>query len=137
MIYFTFCILNSESKAVYYFNGERLNIVIPLPLGGKSRDEINFPFVLNTPYMYVPMLGLELFSMEISIPDLVIPERLSLSVPLFGKAEVSALMKSNLYDMAASAAAGKDIVETPSYSAKFDVTGTSPLDILSFKIEGI
>lgn len=75
--------------------------------------------------------------MEIPVPELVVPESLTLSVPLFGKAEVSALLKSNLYDMEASMAAGKDVVETPSYSAKFDVKGTSPLDILSMKIEGI
>merc|ERR1712142_126701 len=65
-----------------------------------------------------------------------VPESMTLSVPLFGKAEVSAEVKCNLYDLEISAAAGKDVVETPSYSAKFDMTGTSPLDILSFKIEG-
>lgn len=75
--------------------------------------------------------------MEIPIPELFVPESLTLSIPLFGKAELSTLMKSNLYDMEASMAAGKDVVETPSYSAKFDVKGTSPLDILSIKIEGI
>lgn len=75
--------------------------------------------------------------MEIPIPELVVPESLTLSIPLFGKAEVSTMMKTNLYDMEASMAAGKDVVETPSYSAKFDVKGTSPIDILSMKIEGI
>lgn len=76
-------------------------------------------------------------SIEIPIPELFVPESLTLSVPLFGKAEVSTLMKSNLYDMEASMAAGKDVAEIPSYSAKFNVKGTSPLDILSVKIEGI
>ncbi|KAM8725601.1 apolipoprotein B-100-like [Acanthopagrus schlegelii] len=128
--------LNAEAKAIYHFNNERLTIAIPLPLGGKSTEELNFPPALTTPSVSLPNFGLEIVSMEIPIPELVVPERISLSIPLFGKAEVSTLMKSNLYDMEASMAAGKDVVETPSYSAKFDVKGTSPIDILSVKIEG-
>lgn len=134
---FDFSVCNSEAKAVYHFNHERFTMAIPLPLGGKSREELNFPPALTTPHVSLPQFGVEIVSMEIPIPNLVVPESLTLSIPLFGKAEVSTLMKSNLYDMKASMAAGKDVVETPSYSAKFDVTGTSPLDILSIKIEGI
>uniref|UniRef100_A0A0F8C306 Apolipoprotein B-100 n=1 Tax=Larimichthys crocea TaxID=215358 RepID=A0A0F8C306_LARCR len=129
--------LNTEAKAVYTFNNERFTIAIPLPLGGKSTEELNFPPALTTPHVSLQQFGLEIVSMEIPIPDLVVPESLTLSIPLFGKTEVSALMRCNLYDMEASMAAGKDFVETPSYSAKFDVKGTSPLDILSMKIEGI
>ncbi|XP_040920908.1 apolipoprotein B-100-like [Toxotes jaculatrix] len=128
--------LNTEAKAVYYFNNERFTIAIPLPLGGKSTEELNFPPALTTPSMSLPQFGLEIVSMEIPIPELVVPESLTLSIPLFGKAEVSTLIRSNLYEMEASMAAGKDVVETPSYSAMFDVKGTSPLDILSVKIEG-
>ncbi|KAK9531435.1 hypothetical protein VZT92_010861 [Zoarces viviparus] len=128
--------LNTETKAVYYFNNEHFTINIPLLLGGKSTEELHFPPALTTPAVSLPQFGLEIVSMEIPIPDLVVPESFTLSIPLFGKAEVSTLMKSNLYDMEASMAAGKDVVETPSYSAKFDVTGTSPLDILSINIKG-
>ncbi|XP_054474008.1 apolipoprotein Bb, tandem duplicate 1 [Anoplopoma fimbria] len=128
--------LNTETKAVYYFNNEHFNIAIPLLLGGKSTEELNFPPALTTPSLSLPQFGLEIASMEIPIPELVVPESFTLSIPLFGKAEVSTLMKSNLYDMEASMAAGKDIVETPSYSAMFDVKGTSPLDILSINIKG-
>ncbi|XP_054474150.1 apolipoprotein B-100-like [Anoplopoma fimbria] len=128
--------LNTEAKAVYYFNNEHFNIAIPLLLGGKSTEELNFPPALTTPSLSLPQFGLEIASMEIPIPELVVPESFTLSIPLFGKAEVSTLMKSNLYDMEASMAAGKDIVETPSYSAMFDVKGTSPLDILSINIKG-
>ncbi|XP_041661447.1 apolipoprotein B-100-like [Cheilinus undulatus] len=128
--------LNTEAKAVYYFNNERFTISLPLPLGGKSTEELNFPPALTTPAISLPQWGLEIVSVEIPIPELVVPESLTLAIPLFGKAEVSALMKSNLYNMEASVAAGKDVVETPSYSAKFDVTGTSPIDVLSVKIEG-
>lgn len=122
--------------AVYHFNNERFTIAIPLPLGGKSTTEMRFPPVLTTPYLYLPGLGLEIVSMEIPIPELVVPESLTMSVPLFGKVEFSTLMKSNLYNMEASMAAGKDVVETPSYSATFNVKGTSPVDILSMKMEG-
>lgn len=83
--------------------------------------------------MSVPQLGFEIASVEIPIPELVVPEGLSLSIPLFSKAEVSTLVRSNLYDMEASMAVEKD---TPSYSAMFGVKGTSPLDILSIKIDG-
>ncbi|XP_074472222.1 apolipoprotein B-100-like [Sebastes fasciatus] len=128
--------LKTEAKVVYHFNNERFTIAIPLLLGGKSTEELNFPPALTTPSVSLPQFGLEIVSMEIPIPEFVVPESLTLSIPLFGKAEVSTLMKSNLYDMEASMAAGKDVVETPSYSAKFDVKGTSPLDIFSIKVEG-
>uniref|UniRef100_A0A667ZJC5 Vitellogenin domain-containing protein n=1 Tax=Myripristis murdjan TaxID=586833 RepID=A0A667ZJC5_9TELE len=128
--------LNTEAKAVYYLNNERFTISIPLPLGGKSTEELNFPPALTTPHLSMPQFGLEIVSMEIPIPEFFVPERLTVSVPLFGKAEVSTVMKSNIYDLEASAAAGKDVVETPSYSAKFDVKGTSPIEMLSMKFEG-
>ncbi|XP_056150533.1 apolipoprotein B-100-like [Lampris incognitus] len=125
-----------ESKAVYYFNNEHFTIAIPVPLGGKSTEDLNFPPALSTPHLSLPQFGLEIVSMKIPIPELFVPESLTVSVPLFGKAEVSAAIKSNLYDLEVSMAAGKDVVETPSYSATFDVKGTSPLDIFSFEFDG-
>ncbi|XP_077365952.1 apolipoprotein Bb, tandem duplicate 1 [Festucalex cinctus] len=128
--------LNTETKAVYYFNKDRFTITIPLPLGGKSTKQLNFPPVLTTPHLSLPEFGLEIFPVEYPIPELFFPESYTFTVPLFGKAEVSTQMKSNLYDIEASMAAGKDVVQAPSYSAKFDVKGTSPFEILSAKIEG-
>ncbi|XP_051909562.1 apolipoprotein Bb, tandem duplicate 1 [Hippocampus zosterae] len=128
--------LNTETKAVYYFNKERFTLAIPVPLGGKSTKELNFPPALTTPHLSLPEFGLEIVSMEIPIPEVFVPERLTLTIPLFGKAEVSTQMKSNLYDFETSIAAGKDVMEAPSYSAKFDAKGTSQFEILSFKIEG-
>ncbi|CAJ1077021.1 apolipoprotein B-100-like [Xyrichtys novacula] len=126
--------LNTEAKAVYYFNDEHFTISVPLPLGGKSTEELNFPPALTTPH--ISLLGLSIMSTEIPIPELFVPESLTCNIPLFGKAEISAMMKSNLYNMDALIAVGKDVVETPSFSAKFDVTGSSPIDILSIKMEG-
>lgn len=131
------CHLNSKAKAVYYFNNEHFTIAIPVPLGGKSTEELNFPAALTTPSLSMPQLGLEIPSMKIPIPELFVPERITISVPLFGKAEVSAMLRSNIYDLEATIAAGKD-AQTPSHvqSAMYDVKGTSPLDVLSFRIEG-
>ncbi|XP_049613243.1 apolipoprotein Bb, tandem duplicate 1 [Syngnathus scovelli] len=128
--------LNTETKAVYYFNKDRYTITFPLPLGGKSTKELNFPPVLTTPHLSLPKFGVEIVSMEIPIPEMFFPESLTFSVPLFGKAEVSTEMKSNLYDIDASMAAGKDVEDAPSYSTKFDITGTSPFEILSVKMQG-
>lgn len=131
--YFGFAIslCHSETKVVYYFNNKHYTFSIPLPLGGKSADELRFPLFLKTPRI------LNIVSMEVPVPRFVVPKMVTLSIPLFGKAEASALLKSNLYDMEASVSAGKDVGDTPSYSAKFDVTGTSPLDILSVKFDGM
>uniref|UniRef100_A0A8C6TY30 Apolipoprotein Bb, tandem duplicate 2 n=1 Tax=Neogobius melanostomus TaxID=47308 RepID=A0A8C6TY30_9GOBI len=129
--------LNTETKAVYYFNNERWTMIVPLPFGGKSTTaDFNFPEVLTTPQISVPQIGLEVLSMEIPVPELFVPEGFTLFVPLFGKAEVSTMLKSNLYELEATMAAGKDVVETPSYSAKMAVTGISPIDILSVRFEG-
>uniref|UniRef100_A0A3P8U0I8 Vitellogenin domain-containing protein n=1 Tax=Amphiprion percula TaxID=161767 RepID=A0A3P8U0I8_AMPPE len=124
------------TKAVYHFNPEHFTIIIPLPLGGKSTGDLNFPRALTTPNLYLPQFGLEIISVEIPIPEFVFPESLTFPLPLFGKAEVLTAMRSNLYNLEASVAAGKDVMETPSYSAKFDVKGTSPIEILSMKMEG-
>ncbi|KAK6294983.1 hypothetical protein J4Q44_G00342090 [Coregonus suidteri] len=128
--------LNAEATAAYHFNNERIFIAIPLPLGGKSSEELNFPAALTTPHLALPQLGLDIASKEIPIPELFIPETLDVFVPLFGKVEVSTKVKSNLYNLEGSASAGKDAAETPSYSAKFDVTGSCSMELLCIKIEG-
>merc|ERR550519_1848171 len=69
-----------------------------------------------------------------AMPELFVPE--TISVPLFGKAEVSAKASTNLYELEVSATLGKDAADTPSYSARFELEGTSPVDILALKMEG-
>uniref|UniRef100_A0A3Q0RYV0 Apolipoprotein Bb, tandem duplicate 1 n=1 Tax=Amphilophus citrinellus TaxID=61819 RepID=A0A3Q0RYV0_AMPCI len=123
--------LNTEAKAVYYINNDRFTIAIPVPLGGKSTEELNFPPALTTPSLSLRQFGLEIPSKQITIPEFVFPESFSLSIPLFGRAEVSTVMKSNLYNTEASVAFGVDREESQTYSAQFDMKGTSPLDILS------
>nr|XP_013999411.1 unnamed protein product [Salmo salar] len=128
--------LNAEATAAYHFNNEHIFIAIPLPLGGKSSEELNFPAALTTPHLALPQLGLDIASMAIPIPELFIPETLDVFVPLFGKAQLSTKVKSNFYNLEGSVSAGKDAVETPSYSAKFDVTGSCSMELLCIKIEG-
>ncbi|MED6267510.1 hypothetical protein CHARACLAT_013010 [Characodon lateralis] len=128
--------LNTNAKAVYYFNNDRFTVVVPLPFGGKTTADLNFPPVLTTPSLHIPQFGLEVVSREIPIPDLFVPKSLIVSVPLFGKVELSVLMNSNLYEVEATLGVGKDIVEPPSYSARFDAKGSSPIDILSVAVEG-
>uniref|UniRef100_A0AAX7T336 Vitellogenin domain-containing protein n=1 Tax=Astatotilapia calliptera TaxID=8154 RepID=A0AAX7T336_ASTCA len=127
--------LKNIATAIYYINNNRFTIAIPVPLGGKSTEELNFPPALTTPGLSLQQYGLEIPSMEISIPEFVVPESIMLSIPLFGRAEVSTVMKSNLYDTEASVAFGVDQDESQSYSAKFVIKGTSPIDILSIKLE--
>uniref|UniRef100_A0A8C7PB88 Vitellogenin domain-containing protein n=1 Tax=Oncorhynchus mykiss TaxID=8022 RepID=A0A8C7PB88_ONCMY len=100
--------LNAEATAAYHFSNERIFIAIPLPLGGKSSEELNFPAALTTPHLALPLLGLDIASMEIPIPELFIPETLDVFVPLFGKAQLSTKVKSNFYNLEGSVSAGKD-----------------------------
>ncbi|XP_067240099.1 apolipoprotein B-100-like isoform X2 [Chanodichthys erythropterus] len=107
--------LNTEGAAKYKFGQNYYTISIPIPLGGKSLGDFIFPAMTNQAETY---LGL------------------SVSLPLMGMAEVSSKLSSNFYDMEATGSAGRELEEKPSYSAKIEVTGTSPVDLLSFKVEG-
>ncbi|ROL43503.1 Apolipoprotein B-100 [Anabarilius grahami] len=129
-------LLTAEGAAKYKFGQNYYTISIPIPLGGKSPGDFNFPAALTTPNLVVPQLGLEVASISIPLPEIFVPERLSVSLPLMGMAEVSSKLSSNFYDMEATASAGRELDEKPSYSAKIEVTGTSPVDLLSFKVEG-
>uniref|UniRef100_A0A3P9NJZ8 Apolipoprotein Bb, tandem duplicate 1 n=1 Tax=Poecilia reticulata TaxID=8081 RepID=A0A3P9NJZ8_POERE len=128
--------LKTDAKAIFYFNDDRFTFVIPLPLGGKTPADLNFPPALTIPQLFIPQFGLEIPARNIPMPDFAVPDSFAVSVPVFNKVELSTLIKSNLYDVEATLAAGKDIVEPPSYSAKFDAKGTSPIDILSVAVEG-
>uniref|UniRef100_A0AAZ3PZI9 Vitellogenin domain-containing protein n=1 Tax=Oncorhynchus tshawytscha TaxID=74940 RepID=A0AAZ3PZI9_ONCTS len=125
--------LNAEATAAYHFNNERIFITIPLPLGGKSSEELNFPAALTTPHLALPLLGLDIASMEIPIPELFIPETLDVFVPLFGKAQLSTKVKSNFYNLEGSVSAGKDAAHvktsvTPILAPTLKISGDSNLE---------
>uniref|UniRef100_A0A3B5L4P9 Apolipoprotein Bb, tandem duplicate 1 n=1 Tax=Xiphophorus couchianus TaxID=32473 RepID=A0A3B5L4P9_9TELE len=129
--------LNTDAKAIFYFNDDRFTFVIPLPLGGKTPADLNFPPALTIPTLSIPQFGLDIPARKILMPDIAVPESFTVSVPLFSQVKLSTLINSNLYDVEATLAAGKDVVEPPSYSARFDAKGTSPIDILSVAVEGM
>lgn len=103
-------------------------------MGGKSTRDLNFPTTLSTPNLIVPHLGLEFESASVNLPEFFIPGSVSLSVPTLGLVELSGKLNSNCYILEAAVSAARDPAE--SYSAKFEVTGTSPVDLLSLKVEG-
>ncbi|CAM4694151.1 unnamed protein product [Leuciscus chuanchicus] len=128
--------LNAEGAAKYKFGQDYYTISIPIPLGGKSLEDFNFPVALTTPNLVLRKIGLEVAPFTISLPEIFVPESMSVSLPLMGIAEVSSKLSSNFYNMEATASAGRELDEKPSYSAKIEVMGTSPMDLLSFKVEG-
>ncbi|XP_031437274.1 apolipoprotein B-100-like [Clupea harengus] len=125
--------LKAEADVKYHFGKDYISFAIPLPLGGKSSGDLNFPAALTTPHLTVPQLGLEVASFDIPLPEVFVPEQVYVSL---GKAEVYAKIESNFYNVEADVSAGRDPVDHPSYSAKVEVTGTCPAEILSLKIDG-
>ncbi|KAK3516813.1 hypothetical protein QTP70_023691, partial [Hemibagrus guttatus] len=128
--------LNIEAGAKYHFGKHYYTITLPMPLGGKSSKDLNFPPALTTPNMDVPQLGLNIASIKVPLPEVFVPKTLTLSLPTLGKAELSGKLSSNLYDLEATVSAGRDSEENQGYSAKVGVTGSGPVDLLSLRIEG-
>lgn len=133
---FCFHPFTSESTFRYQFNQDRLTISIPLPLGGKSSEELRIPTVVSSPHISMPQLGMELASQEIQIPTFTIPSEYDLTLPLMGMVEVSSKVKSNYYNWEATVSAGNNTAESPSYLAKFSILADSPIELLSFSTEG-
>ncbi|XP_051511624.1 apolipoprotein B-100-like [Myxocyprinus asiaticus] len=123
-----------EAAAEYHFGQLFYNITFPLSQGGKSTRDLNVPNALKTPNLNAPQLGLDIASIGIPLPEIFIPEGMSLSVPTLGM--VSGKLSSNFYNLEAAASAGRDAVAHPSYSAMVEVTGTCPVDLFSVNIEG-
>ncbi|KAF5891255.1 apolipoprotein, partial [Clarias magur] len=128
--------LNTEADARYHFGKHYHTISIPVPLGGKSTKDLNFPPTLTTPNLDLPQLGLNIASIKVPLPELFIPKTVTLSLPTIGKAEVAGKLSSNLYNLEANVSAGRDSDERPNYSASLVVTGSGPVDVLSFRVEG-
>uniref|UniRef100_A0AAR2JKF9 Vitellogenin domain-containing protein n=1 Tax=Pygocentrus nattereri TaxID=42514 RepID=A0AAR2JKF9_PYGNA len=128
--------LYMETGANYHFGKDYYTITFPMPLGGKSSKDLNFPPALTTPNLAVPQLGLQISSIEVPLPEILVPETFTVSLPSLGMAEVSGKLSSNLYDLEATASAGRQSSEQRSYSASVEVIGTCPVDILSLRVQG-
>ncbi|XP_046905722.1 apolipoprotein B-100-like isoform X3 [Hypomesus transpacificus] len=129
--------LKSESTFRYQFNKDRvIIIIIPIPLGGKSSEELRIPALLTTPHLAVPQMGLDLPSKEIQVPTFSVPSNYDLALPLIGMVEVSAKVNSNYYNWEAMISAGNNSVEDPSYMVQYKVMADSPIELLSYTTEG-
>ncbi|XP_062858358.1 apolipoprotein Bb, tandem duplicate 1 [Trichomycterus rosablanca] len=127
--------LNIEADAKYFYN-DYYTITLPMPLGGKSTKDLNIPPALATPSLAVPQLGLDLASIRIPLPEVCVPKTLTVSLPIAWRTEAAGKLSSNLYDLDATVSAGRESTDHQSYSARVKVTGTSPVDVLSIKVEG-
>lgn len=134
MLYFN--PFTSDSTFRYKFNQERFTITVPLPLGGKSSEELRIPPMVKSPLISMPQLGVEFASKEIQMPTFTIPSEYDLTLPLMGMVEGSAKVVSNYYNWEATVSAGNNTAESPSYLAKFSVVADSPIELLSFSTEG-
>lgn len=121
---------------MYQFNANRLAITIPLPLGGKSSEELRIPTMVSSPRIFVPELGLEFASQEIQIPTFTIPSEYDLTLPLMGMMGASAKVNSNYYNWEGTMSAGNNTAESPNFVAKFNILASSPIKFLSFSTEG-
>ncbi|XP_054618361.1 apolipoprotein B-100-like [Dunckerocampus dactyliophorus] len=128
--------MNMESKFRYQFNKDHLTISIPLPLGGRSSEELRIPPMVTSPHISMPQLGMELAPREINIPTFTIPSEREITLPLIGMVEVSAKVNSNYYNWETTMSAGNNTVNSPNYIAKFKVKADSPIKLLSFTTEG-
>ncbi|KAM6992474.1 apolipoprotein B-100-like [Tautogolabrus adspersus] len=128
--------MNLESTFKYKFNKDRLTITFPLPLGGKSSEELMIPPVVTSPEISMPQLGMGVASKEIRIPTFTIPSEYDLTLPLMGMVEVTSKVNTNYYNWEATVSAGNNTVESPSYSAKFSIMADSPIKLLSFSTDG-
>ncbi|CAJ1077019.1 apolipoprotein B-100-like [Xyrichtys novacula] len=128
--------MNIEHTFKYEFNQEQLSITFPLPLGGKSSEELQIPAVVTSPQISLPQLGVEVASKEISIPTFTIPSEYDLTLPLMGMMEMTSKVNTNFYNWEATVSAGNNTVESPSYLAKFNLMSESPIKVLAFATEG-
>ncbi|KAK2856130.1 hypothetical protein Q5P01_004865 [Channa striata] len=128
--------MDLESTFRYQFNQERWAISIPLPLGGKTSEELMIPEMVTTPRLTVPQIGMDFASQQIYISTFTIPSEYDLTLPLMGMLEVSAKVKSNYYNWEATVSGGNNTAESSSYLAEFSVMADSPITLLSFSSEG-
>lgn len=127
---------NSDSLFRYQFNKEKMAISLSLPLGGKKSKELNIPSTLSTPLIDLPAIGLYIPAKNYPLPSFTVPPSLDFTVPLLGLAEASTKLNSNLYSWEGSISGGNNTVDVPSYIAQYKAMAQSPINLLSYKLEG-
>lgn len=111
-------------------------VSLPLPLGGKTSQELNVPTILSVPRIDLPDLGVNIAPRKFHLPSFKVPPSLDFTLPLLGLAEASTRFSSNLYSWEASVVGGNNTVDVPNYIGQFKVSGQSPINLLSYKMEG-
>ncbi|KAJ7991201.1 hypothetical protein DPEC_G00294790 [Dallia pectoralis] len=120
----------------YQFNLEKIAISLPVPLGGKSSEELNFPTTLTIPAIAVPKTNWMIPSIDMKIPTFTIPHSFEFMLPLVGLAEMTSKVNSNFYNWEGSISGGNNTIDVPSYIAQCKVISQSPVSPLSYRLEG-
>uniref|UniRef100_A0A3B4VLD7 Apolipoprotein B n=1 Tax=Seriola dumerili TaxID=41447 RepID=A0A3B4VLD7_SERDU len=128
--------LNSDSVFRYQFNKDKMAISLPLPFGGKKLEELNISTTLSIPYINLPEIGLYVPAKNYPLPSITIPPSLDFNIPLLGLAEASTKINSNFYHWEGSISGGNNTFDFPSYILQYKAMAQSPLNLLSYKLEG-
>lgn len=134
--FFFFFYFNSDSLFRYQFNKDKMAISLPLPLGGKTSEDLNFPTSVSFPLIHLPKIGLHIPAKNFPVPSFTIPWSVDFMVPLLGLAEAFTKINSNFYNWEGSISGGNNTVDVPSYIAQYKVIAQSPFNSLSYKLEG-
>uniref|UniRef100_A0A8D3E8C5 Vitellogenin domain-containing protein n=1 Tax=Scophthalmus maximus TaxID=52904 RepID=A0A8D3E8C5_SCOMX len=128
--------LSFDSLFRYQFNKDKMAISLSLPLGGKKSEELKIPSTLSIPLIDLRAIGLYIPAKTYPLPSFIIPASLDFTVPLLGLAEASTKINSNFYLWEGSISGGNSTVDVPSYIAQYKAMAQSPLNLLSYKLEG-
>lgn len=110
---------------------DKMTILIFPPLGGQKSEDLNIPTTLS-----IPLSGLYVPDMKYQLPSFIIPPSVRLTLPLFGLAEASTKIRSNLYNWETSFYLANKTVHVPTYVGELKTMGESPVKVLSYKFEG-
>ncbi|XP_077008302.1 apolipoprotein B-100 [Tamandua tetradactyla] len=128
--------LKSDGRVKYTLNKHSVKIDIPLPLGGKSSQDLKILESVRTPELTFKSVGLHLPSRELHIPTFTIPKLYQLKVPLLGVLDLSTNIYSNLYNWSASYTGGNTSTDHFSLQARYQVKAASVVDVLSYSLQG-
>lgn len=128
--------LKTDGRVKYTMNRNKINIDIPLPLGGKSSKDLKMPESVRTPALNFKSVGFHLPSREVQVPTFTIPKTHQLQVPLLGVLDLSTNVYSNLYNWSASYTGGNTSRDHFSLQAQYRMKTDSVVDLFSYSVQG-
>ncbi|XP_061650138.1 apolipoprotein B-100 isoform X3 [Phyllopteryx taeniolatus] len=120
----------------YKFNKDKMEFSLPLPLGGKKLEELNFHNSLSVPTLDLPAISLQVPAKIYRLPSFIVPPAVDFTVPLLGLAEAFIKIDSNLYSLQGSISGGNYTVDSPRYTVQYKAITKSPFDLLIYNLEG-